>query len=107
MSDIIEYRFVPDGTNFRIVSTARIGPPGPKGLAGEDGERGTSAFPGTEITDPVIDADGNVSFTWVTHWGINSEGDGYYATNPDDVPEAERAWWDPRDDTLHLGRPGT
>lgn len=97
---ILEYTLSPAADSYEVISTTEIGQPGPPG------ERGSSATPGTTISEPFIDADGRVSFTFETHFGITSAGEPYYEPNPDNVPEDERAVYDPYSGTLSLGGPG-
>lgn len=99
---VTEYVFRHE-TEYVLLSTAQLGPPG---LPGAPGAKGSSATPGVEISEPYIGSDGNVTVDFVTHWGITEDGGPYFEPDPDDVPEEERALLDPFTMTISLGGPG-
>jgi hypothetical protein len=96
-----QYELEPTTVGFVVVSTSSLGREGPMG------PRGTSATPGTEVTDPVVTPQGELSYTYVTHWGINAEGDPYWEDDPNQIPENEKAFWDPSRNAVISGKPGT
>lgn len=101
MSDIVEFVLTKDVEEYVIVSSGVAGGPGPRG------ERGPSATPGVEISDPYVTATGHVAFDIITHYGITAAGQPYYVSNPAEIPPGEEAYLDVDTLTLLRGGPGT
>jgi hypothetical protein len=94
-----EYVFEVAAQEYVLVSTTEIGAPGPPGADG-------SGLPGIEIKDLGINPDGEVSFEWLSHFGINAQGEPYYSSNPATIPAEDMAWYDVVTNSITRGLPG-
>lgn len=100
MSDILEFVLTKDTEEYVIVSSGVAGGPGPRG------ERGPSATPGVEVSDPYVTETGHVAFDIITHYGITATGQAYYVSHPSEIPPGEEAYLDVDTLTLMRGGPG-